>query len=245
MAGLKSARKSHRQLELSDVRGWGGRRRGAGRKRQAPRRRVEHRQREVLGRALPIHVTVRIRPGLGRLRGFKQAAVLRGVFAACSLKTGFRICEFSVQGNHLHLIVEASNNRSLSLGMQGFNRCLAGRLNRFWGRSGSVCDDRYHMQPLRSPRQVKRALGYVLHNAHKHRERLPGWSGGVDPFSSAWTFDGWTDDSFRRAGRAPPARPGPPITRRARTWLLTTGWWTHHGLLDPSAKPARPARRRG
>jgi len=237
-------RKTTRQLDLPEPPTRGGRRRNAGRKRQAPRPRVAHRRREVLGRALPVHVTVRIRKGLGRLRGFKQAAVLRRVFARCSRKPGFRICEFSIQGNHLHLVVEASDNRSLSRGMQGFNRCLAWQLNDFWGREGSVCDDRYHMEPLRSPRQVRRALCYVLHNAHKHRERLPAWSGGIDPFSSAWSFDGWADDRFRQAPGAPRPRAGPPLTRKARTWLLTTGWWQHHGLLDPAEMPARRAPRR-
>jgi len=33
-------------------------------------------------------------------------------------RAGFRVVHFSVQGDHVHLIVEADDNRSLSHGMQ-------------------------------------------------------------------------------------------------------------------------------
>jgi REP element-mobilizing transposase RayT len=39
---------------------------------------------------------------------------------AASEKDGFRVVHFSIQSNHLHLIVEATDEQSLSRGMQGF-----------------------------------------------------------------------------------------------------------------------------
>ena len=73
--------------------------------------------------------------------------------------------------------------------------------------------DRYHDRILKTPREVRNALRYVLNNARKHRSffgRLP------DPFSSGRWFEGWKD----AAGRL---NPGAPVVR-AGTWLLEVGW---------------------
>ena len=47
-----------------------------------------------------------------------------------------RIIEFSVQGNHLHLIVEAENSDALSRGMQGLAIRIAKALNSLMERAG-------------------------------------------------------------------------------------------------------------
>ena len=98
--------------------------------------------------------------------------------------------------------------------------------------------DRYHDVHLTSPRQVRAALCYVLNNARRHGERLdPRW-GGVDPFSSAWYFDGWSSDTWRR--EVVPA-PGPPPVVPAESWLLASGWRRRGsiGLTEvPSARPS-------
>jgi REP element-mobilizing transposase RayT len=116
---------------------------------------------------------------------------------------GLRVIEYSVLGNHLHLIVEADDARALSRGMQGLNIRVAKSLNALMGRSGAVFADHYHARLLRTPTQLVRAIAYVLRN-HEHH------SGGSasDPFSS---------DGLRRAERR--ARLCLPIT-----WLLTIGW---------------------
>ena len=102
------------------------------------------------------------------------------------------------------------------------------------GRTGKVFADRFHDVHLSSPRQVRAALCYVLHNARRHGERLEARFGGIDPFSSAWYFDGWADDGWRR-GLSPPA--GPPPVAPAAHWLLTTGW-RQRGLIGVEEVPA-------
>ncbi|MEL7305169.1 MAG: transposase, partial [Myxococcota bacterium] len=77
----------------------------------------------------------------------------------------------SVQGNHLHLVVEASNNEALSRGMQGLNIRLAKRVNRLFGRRGRLFSDRYHAHVLRTPREVQNAVRYLLNNGRKHRRQ--------------------------------------------------------------------------
>lgn len=106
--------------------------------------------------------------------------------------------------------------------MQGLLIRVAKALNRLWGRSGSVFADRYHERVLKTPKEVRAALVYVLHNAKKHGLRL---AQGVDRFSSAPWFDGWREKLEVRglAGVEQPVAP-------ARTWLLKVGWRRHRLL---------------
>src|SRR5439155_22992404 len=127
------------------------------------------------------------------------------------------------QQNHLHFLVEIEDESALSHGMKGLLVRVARSLNRLWGRQGAVFADRYHARALRSPREVRTALVYVLQNARKHRAAV----GETDSFSSAAWFEGWEHppgsfDSSRCIGRAPVVA--------ARSWLLRAGW-QRHGLI--------------
>ena len=209
----------------------GGRREGAGRK-PASRRRASHARRPlVLGR-FPIHVTVRMKRDLPGLRNFERARVLYQAFVRGCTKLGFRICQFSIQGNHVHLIVEAASAEQLARGMQGWGVRVARGINRELGREGRVLDDRYHARSLKTPSEVRNALCYVLQNARRHDLALdPKWH-GVDGFSSAWWFDGWAHDRWRRG--LVPAR-DPPVAQ-AHSWLLSTGW-RRRGLIGITEVP--------
>jgi REP element-mobilizing transposase RayT len=173
-------------------------------------------------------VTLRIKAGLPTLRTRAVLSVLHRVFAAARERFGFRLVHFSVQGNHVHLIVEGDDRRAVSRGMKGLAIRMAKALNKLWGRAGSVFDDHYHEVPLASPRQVRNALAYVLHNAKKHGARLRGL---VDSFTSAAWFDGWKE-SIRLVGSMVQA----PVTR-ARSWILQEGW-RRRGLISIREAPA-------
>jgi hypothetical protein len=97
---------------------------------------------------------------------------------------GFRICQFSIQGNHIHLICEASDITQLARGIGGFSVRVARGLNRYLGRTGAVFDDRYHLEILTTPTRTRHALCYVLQNARRHGEPIDPRFGGMDPFSS-------------------------------------------------------------
>ena len=136
--------------------------------------------------------------------------------------------QYSVQSNHLHLIAEASDNRALSRGMLGLSVRVARALNQLWKRSGSVFADRFHSRLLKTPREVRNALVYVLQNARKHAAAI---SLGPDPFSSGPWFDGW------KSGVEKGADSSLGFLARAKTWLLGVGW-RRHGLIDPRELPA-------
>jgi len=173
-----------------------------------------------------VHVNVRLVRGLPSLRVQETYALLRSVFARAK-KPGFRIVHFSIQGNHVHWICEAADRESLSRGMQGLLIRMAKRLNKLWGRAGRVFEDRYHEHILRTPKQVRNALVYVLRNAWKHRVRV---GQDLDMFTSGPWFDGWKETfEVRGLPECPVASP--------RTWLLHTGWWKHHGRISLSEMP--------
>jgi putative transposase len=162
-----------RQLTLPKHGGWGGRRRGAGRKPKAERSGVSHGARPVLARRFPVHVTLRVLPHVWNLRSRRGVRVVKRALASSGNRLGLRICEFSVQGNHLHLIVEAEDTGSLSRGMQGLGIRLAKGLNGMMTRNGKVLADRFHAHILRTPTEVFRAFNYVRQNRAVHRGR---WS---------------------------------------------------------------------
>jgi putative transposase len=197
----------------------GGKRRGAGRKRVAPRPRVRHRTRPALASRFPVHVTVRLLAGLPRLRGPGPAKVLKKAFVHGCNTGVFRICQFSVQGNHIHLVCEAKDAEALARGIQGWKVRVARGLNGFWTRKGTLFDDRYHAVILTTPRQTRNALVYVLHNGRRHGEAVEK----IDIYTSAWYFDGWRTDDWRR-GLDPPHNPDGPPVAPPRTWLLSAGW---------------------
>jgi hypothetical protein len=190
------------------------------------------------GQALPAHVTLRLLPGLPSLRVVKLTHELERSFAEGCSRPGFRLVHYSLQGNHVHLIVEAQDQVMLGRGMMAIGSRIARAVNRLAGRSGKVLADRYHLRLLKTPREVRGALRYVLLNARRHAAaRVGARLKGVvrlDPASSGRWFDGWKRRLLRSVDQSnEPARP--PVAR-ARTWLLTTGW-RRHGLLDPAEVP--------
>ena len=216
IALIKMARA--RQLSLP-VRTWGGRREGAGRK-PGSRPVVLHRARSQHKSRFPLHVTLRARAEVGSLRRARLYSALEAAIAASS-RSDFRLVHFSVQGDHVHVVAEAHDKTTLSTGMRGLMIRAARALNRASGRSGPVWADRYHCRELRTPREVRHALAYVLLNARKHGRKVAA----IDPCSSAPWFDGWRDHSpMVDLARDPPAVVAP------RTWLLGAGW-RRHGLL--------------
>ncbi len=133
-----------------------------------------------------MHVTLRVLPHVWNLRSKRGYRVIRRAVARGGDRFGMRLCELSVQGNHLHFVVEAEDARALSRGMQGLSIRLAKGLNRLMERRGSVLADRFHARILRTPTEVRRALAYVRANHAVHRERRGARpSSGPDSFSSA------------------------------------------------------------
>ena len=157
----------------------GGARTGAGRPITQGRARASERhvRRARIRASQPVHVTVRCVPEVTGLRKHLAYVAIRAatLTAAARGDAGdFRIVHLSIQGNHLHLIVEARDWLRLSRGMQGFQISAARHLDRALGRKGGqVFADRYHANVLETPRQVRNTFAYVLTSCGL---RGPGYS---------------------------------------------------------------------
>src|SRR6185295_13370014 len=222
---------TRREVFVVRRKSWGGRRAGAGRKRIVGRRRVEHGRREEFANWSPVHVTVRVVPGMPSLRTLVMAAALKKAFDGGKERDGFRLVLFSVMTNHIHFVVEAEDRTSLSRGMHGLMVRMAYHLNSAARRTGRVFADRYYSRSLGSTLDGKNTLNYVLKNARRHGI---AFRGAVDPYSSGAWFTGWRIDTVVR-----PRREAPVAT--ARTWQLTAGWLLH-GRIDPYSIPGRLTR---
>ena len=161
--------------------------------------------------------------------------------AACS-GDGFRIIDWSIQGNHLHLIVEADSNAQLSRGMQGFCIRVAKGLNRLAGRKGTVFTERYYVRLLKTPAEVRNARAYVINNFRRHAAQAGHTVDRIwtDPYSSSAWFDGWRDlpRIVVRDARIEREEPRPVV--EPESWLLRVGW-RRRGLVRVDEIPAATA----
>jgi REP element-mobilizing transposase RayT len=159
----------------------------------------------------------------------------------------FRIVHISIQRNHVHLLVEADHKMALARGMQSFQISAAKRINRAISikrafpvrRRGTVFPDRYHQEIIKTPRQARHTLSYVLNNWRKHREDRGDlqrtWK--VDPFSSGALFWGWKE--LEGADVMWPIRLGYEalLVYLPKSWLLRIGW-KKHGLIRTNEVPS-------
>ncbi len=195
----KMARRA-KQTEFA-FRTWGGKRKGAGPKPGPGGPRLRHVRRPAFpGDKQPLHVTLRVRKHVPSLRKGKCFAVIRRSLEAARERLGMRVCHFAVLGNHVHLVVEATDKKALGRAMKGLGVRIARRLNRAMQTKGAVLADRYHARALATPVEVKNVVRYLLENARRH-----GLHRGPAPdthTSLAW----------------------PELTAAPRTWLLDIGW---------------------
>lgn len=224
---------------------------------------MRHARRPVLDMRFPVHVTTRVVREAGYLRGFRLYPAIRQALCKARERLGVRIVHYSVQSDHIHLIVEAADQIALGRAMKGIGVRMARRLNKLAGRSGRAIADRYHARYLRTPTEVRRAIIYVLQNGAKHGRDEGRISRGqgtwIDPHSSAAFFAGWHPRCQKWIpARDAPAHPlhgwGPPMVPVVppRTWLLSVGWERAGGPIDISERPpleavapARPRPRTG
>jgi hypothetical protein len=229
------------QLALP-IKGRGGAGRGQGRKKRKHGY-VPHRARPFLEARFPVHISMSIARGLPSLRGRRLwELVRRGFVYGCKTALGFRIVNYAVNGQHIHLICEAKNRTALSRGIQGFKSRLGQTINNRLGRKGAVFTDRYHERILTNPTQCRHALAYVLNNQrhHAYAEHASYPAGCVDPHSSAMKFSGWSRRVTTWSQAPPTAWDDLPTVAAPTSWLLRCGWRRGGAALSPDRIPGLP-----
>jgi len=194
-------------------------------------KRVQHVRRESVSERHPAHVTLRFLPHVWGLRSRRSFKRIEKALREFRKVDDARVVHYAVLGNHIHLIVEATDRVRLARRIQGFEVRVARALNKMMDRRGKVFADRYHAHILRTRREAHHAIGYVLRNAAKHfRGR---YTTALDPYSSASTFAGWTAPIRVQWS---PISSGEPLVSDPKSWLLRVGW-RDFGLIDPTKAP--------
>ena len=154
-----------------------------------------------------------------------------------AVRRGVRVLHHSIQHDHLHMMVEATDKRTLARGMQLLFSRIAFAVNRIAKRGGSLFRDRHHRHELKTPTETRRCLVYVMFNSRKHDaqrgmlydEDLES----LDRFSSALWFDDWDPRA-----RPPPDRlsrlraaSGPCPVAQPETWLAKHGYKRAGGAI--------------
>jgi len=197
----------------------GGRRAGAGRPPIAGS--VSHRRRPAFAPETPLHVTLRVARHVWNLRAQRCLRPIDAALRALARRDErFRVTHFSVQGNHVHLVVEAHDRDTLSSALRSLTVRIARALNRVMGRKrGPVLAHRTHARALSSRTEARNVVRYVLGN---HARHVPG-APVADAFSSAAAFSAWAaihlpaaQVAYALPGRAPPVvAPRSPLLRAA------------------------------
>ena len=224
----KRARKRHVQQQLFRH---GGKRKGAGRKAKGARAGSRHQERPEVKLRYPMHIVMRVVPGVGSLRRRPMYKAIREATIVAALRERFRLVHISLQRTHVHMLVEAETKDALARGMQGFqisaarniNTVLAGKYGR---RRGKVFADRYHAEIITSPTRARRALLYVLSNWRKHKEDQHGAARAwlVDPFSTGILVPGWQELDGKAFLWPMRETYDPLFVRGPQSWLLREGW---------------------
>lgn len=207
------------QLAIGFSSRWGGARPDAGRpKGTRTSGRIPHVARSPVSRHRPHHVTVKVARGTWNLRSQRGFGPIRAALAAVRGRTGFRVVHFSVQHDHVHLLLESEDRRTLANGLRSFLIRVARGLNRLMGVRGRRFPERYHEHILRTPTEVRNALRYVLRNRAIHSAR---WGRAVDCGA----------DDARSSALAT------ELVSAPETWLLREGW-TRAPTVAPACAPA-------
>ena len=150
-------------------------------------------------------------------------------------RADFRIVHVSIQNNHLHLLVEATDRKALTRGMSSFTIRLARIVHDSVGGVGKVFAFRYHATQIKTARHARHALSYVLNNWRRHSLDYANGRevrAKLDEYSSAISFDGWA-----RGARFRLPRNYDPLAVSAPKTSLFKFDWQNHGLIQTWEKP--------
>jgi putative transposase len=161
-----------------------------------------------------------MRHGTWNLRSRRSLRVISAALAGVQSRVDFGVVELSVQGNHIHFLLEAEDEKALSRGMQALNVRIAKGMNRMMERRGAVLEERYHVHVLATPSEVRSARSYILKNLHNHAR---SWG---EQMSEEWV-DWCSSEGLGHLWRV-------SVLVAPRTWLLRQGW-------KRAGRTARPA----
>jgi REP element-mobilizing transposase RayT len=151
---------------------------GAGRK-AIHDRGIRHISRDPIKRITPLHLTIKIE---SKKAGIKNKNILTALHHSIKKARilGLRILHYTLEFDHVHLLVEADNNERLGRGMQSFGISFSKGINKIKQMKGRVFKTRYHFRKLKTLTEIKNVLKYILRNGIKHKHS----SSLLNPYNS-------------------------------------------------------------
>lgn len=129
---------------------------------------IRHIARDEIKRLTVLHLTVKIEKAKAGLKNKTTLQLLRRAILKAR-KMGLSIVHYTLEFDHVHMLVETNNNETLARGMQSFGITLSKGINKIKATSGQVFKTRYHFRKLKTPSEIKNALAYILGNGIKHK----------------------------------------------------------------------------
>lgn len=129
---------------------------------------ISHRKRPCLKKPSSLHLTIKVKRIKAEMKNRTVLILLKRAILNAR-KQGLRIIHFSLEYDHVHLLVEAADNLVLGKGMQAFGVTLSKAINRLKKLNGEVYKHRYHFRKITSTRELKVVMNYIFSNGMKHK----------------------------------------------------------------------------
>lgn len=140
---------------------------------------IRHIARPKLKKPSSLHLTIKVRSNKADIQSKKILKALHHAIMRARFKK-LKVIHYTLEYNHIHLLVECNDNRILQQGMQALGISLSKAINKIKRLKGGVYKHRYHFRQISNPRQLKNVLHYIFHNGIKHRRA----SSLLDPYNS-------------------------------------------------------------
>ncbi len=144
---------------------------------------IRHCERERINKPTSLHLTIKVRDNKADIKNKSLLKALHHAIKRARLKN-LKVLHYSLEYNHIHLLVEASSNGIIHQGMQALGISLAKKINAIKRLKGTVYKHRYHLRKLTSLRELKNVLYYIFNNGIHHSRT----SSMLDPYNSLPAF---------------------------------------------------------
>jgi REP element-mobilizing transposase RayT len=140
---------------------------------------IRHISRQKFFRPSALHLTIKVRENKADIKSKRILKALHHAIKRARIQR-LRVIHYTLEYNHVHLVVEADNNRTLHKGMQALGISLSKAVNRIKKLKGTVYKHRYHFRKLNTRREFRNSLYYVFRNGIKHKRTMSM----LDPYNS-------------------------------------------------------------
>ncbi len=128
---------------------------------------IRHTKRLTFHRTTALHLTIKINKENSGLKTIEIAKKIKASFKKL-YSNSVNLVHFTIEYDHIHLLVEAKSHLHLGKAMQSFGISLAKKLNYHRKKVGTVYKHRYHQRILKTKTEIKNVINYIFQNGKKH-----------------------------------------------------------------------------